>query len=105
MGVSSLEIIVINTIVPLLFAYGKSVDDEMYGERALRFLETVKPEKNRIVQEFREAGVVPENACDSQALVQLRREYCEKRECLTCRFGHALLARAQTGGGVSSETN
>lgn len=105
MGVSSLEIIVINTIVPLLFAYGKSVDDEMYGERALRFLEMVKPEKNRIVQEFREAGVVPENACDSQALVQLRREYCEKRECLTCRFGHALLARAQTGGGESSETN
>ncbi len=91
-GTASLEIIAINTIIPVLFAYGKSISDDALLERALRFLETLKPEKNARVREFEKAGIVPENAADTQALIQLGKEYCDKRECLFCQIGHALLS-------------
>ena len=91
-GRGSLEIILINTVVPLLFAYGKSVSDDSYQERACNFLESMKPERNRVVKEFERAGIVPRNAFDTQALIQLRKEYCEKRECLSCQIGHKLLS-------------
>lgn len=97
LGIASLEIIIINTVVPILFAYGKSVSDDSYTERALHFLESIKPERNGVVSEFMGAGIIPRNAFDTQALVQLRREYCEKKECLACRIGHAVLSTSQTG--------
>ena len=87
-----MEIIAINTIIPVLFAYGKSISDDALLERALRFLETLKPEKNARVREFEKAGILPENAADSQALIQLGKEYCDKRECLFCQIGHTLLS-------------
>lgn len=105
MGRGSLEVILINTVVPLLFAYGRSVSDETYIDRALHFLESLKPERNAIVNEFSDAGVVAQNAADSQALVQLRREYCEKRECLACQIGHNVLSKTQTVKGMNRETN
>ena len=105
MGKASLEVIVVNTVVPLLFAYGKSISDESFAERALRFLEAMKPEKNAVVREFERAGIVPENAADTQALIQLRREYCDKRECLFCRIGYTLLSTVQTRGGWGHQTN
>ncbi len=105
LGRPSLEIIIINTVVPILFAYGKSVSDDSYTDRALYFLELMKPEKNRIVRTFEEAGVVAHNAFDTQAIIQLKKEYCDKRECLSCRIGHALLSSSQTGTGMSHEAN
>ena len=91
-GAATLDIIVINTVVPMLFAYGKNNNNEEYCSRAIEILETIKPESNKVVREFIAAGVVPSNAADSQAIVQLRREYCEKRKCLYCRYGHSLLS-------------
>lgn len=91
-GSNSLDVIVINTVVPMLFAYGKKSGYEEYCTRAIEILETIKPENNRIIREFISAGVVPSNAADSQAIIQLWREYCEKRKCLYCRYGHSLLS-------------
>ncbi|MBF6597452.1 MAG: DUF2851 family protein [Fermentimonas sp.] len=91
-GVASLEVIVINTIVPMLFAYGKKSGNEEYCTRAIDILETIKPENNIIIREFIAAGITPANAADSQAIIQLKREYCEKRKCLYCRYGHSLLS-------------
>jgi hypothetical protein len=91
LGDSSLDIILINTVAPILFIYGKSIDNEELCERALKFLETLKPEQNSITKRFAELKMPLNNAADSQALIQLKREYCELRKCLFCRIGHRLL--------------
>ena len=95
LGASSIDILLINTVVPILFAYGRSTDREEYCERALQLLLSLKPERNSIVQLFREAGVEPATACDTQALIQLRKEYCDRKKCLFCRIGHTLLSSSR----------
>jgi hypothetical protein len=82
----------INTVAPLLFAYGKRTASERFCERAVKLLESLKPERNKIIGEFSGAGVTPQNALDSQALIQLRKEYCDQRKCLYCRIGHTILS-------------
>lgn len=91
LGDSSLDIILINTVAPILFLYGKSIDSEIHRERALRFLEILKPERNSITKYFEKLKMPLKNAADSQAIIQLKREYCEPRKCLFCRIGHQLL--------------
>lgn len=91
LGDSSLDIILINTVIPILFAYGKNVGNEDLCDRALLFLERIKPESNFITRDFAAAKIISRNAYDSQALIQLRREYCEKRKCLYCRIGFRML--------------
>lgn len=92
LGAASLDVIVINTIVPVLFAYGKYIGNEEYCLKAIAILENIRPERNSIVREFVSAGININNAVDSQALIQLRREYCEKRKCLYCRVGYSILS-------------
>lgn len=91
LGDTSLDVILINTVAPILFAYGKKTDNEMLCERAIRFLETLAPEKNSITRDFSKMMVPLRNAADSQAIIQLKREYCELRKCLFCRVGHQFL--------------
>ena len=93
LGESSLDILLINTVAPILFAYGASISAEKYRERALAILESVKPERNSIVSTFRKAGMTAENAFRTQAMIQLRKEYCDKRKCLYCRIGYAVLSQ------------
>ena len=76
----------------MLFAYGKRIANQEYCDRAIEILETIRPESNRIVREFIAAGLLPSNSADSQALIQLKREYCDKRKCLYCRVGFSLLS-------------
>ncbi len=92
LSAASLDVIVINTVVPILFAYGKKVANESYCQRAIDILDSMQPERNYIVRMFSEAGLKAQNAADSQALIQLRREYCEKRRCEYCRIGGSLLS-------------
>ncbi len=92
-GDASLDVMIINTVVPLVFSYGKKINDESYIEKALNFLETIKPESNSIVRQFASCGISTENAYTTQALIQLKREYCEKRKCLYCRIGYKLLSQ------------
>lgn len=90
---ASLDLLLINTVAPLLFAYGRSRLDEGLCERAFGLLESVKAERNFITRSWAEAGLRAQNAADSQALVQLRRNYCDRRDCLRCRFGAEYLRR------------
>lgn len=91
-GDASLDVMIINTVVPLVFSYGKKINDESYAEKALNFLEIIKPESNSIIRQFVSCGVNAESAYTTQALIQLKREYCEKRKCLYCRIGYKLLS-------------
>lgn len=93
---SSLQLVVINSVVPMLFAYGKYKHSEATSNKALDFMERLKPEKNHIITAWAEAGVLCANATDSQALIQLTREYCEKHECIRCRFGGEYIRRTPT---------
>lgn len=94
LGLQTVESILINTLIPVLFAYGERMNDASVEERAIDFLEKMAPENNVYIRNWREAGVKVRNAFESQALLQLQKEYCEKHKCLYCRIGHQLLARS-----------
>ena len=91
-GDGSLDVMIINAVVPVVFAYGRRLNDELYMDRAFDFLELIKPESNSIIKQFASHGIEAKNAYDTQALIQLKREYCEKRKCLYCRIGYRLLS-------------
>ena len=90
----SIVIILINTVAPLLYARGELVHDYQFTDRAVALLEGLKPENNSIVQQFAHAGIKCRDALTSQALIELRREYCEARKCIYCKIGHRLLSKA-----------
>ena len=89
---AKLNLIVINTVIPILFAYGRTKGKEEYCERSFSLLDEIKAEDNNIVRMWRECGLEVHTAGDSQALIQLKKEYCDKRECLRCRFGYEYLS-------------
>ena len=91
LSVERLNLIVINAVVPMLFAYGREMGNEVYCDRAFDLIEQCKAEKNAITKHWEQYGIKNESAGDSQALIQLQREYCDKRRCLRCRFGYEFL--------------
>ena len=62
-------------------------------ERAIQWLEKIKAENNITIRHFTALGIKPENAMQSQALLQLKNEYCDNKRCLECRIGHFLLSK------------
>ncbi len=91
-GDSSINVILINTVAPILFAYGKKNNSEEYCTRSLAILENLKPERNSLITEFKKHSIEPLNAADTQALIQLRKEYCDQRKCLYCKVGYQILS-------------
>mgnify|MGYP001029708924 CR=1 FL=1 len=89
---ASAAILVINVAVPLMMAYGTSHGDENTAMKAVEWLQQLPSESNSIVTLFANAGIRSNDAFTSQALIQLRRNYCEQRKCLFCRLGHRLLS-------------
>jgi hypothetical protein len=88
---STIDLIIINTVVPLLFCYGKKMGNEQDCQRATAFLDLLKPELNHITQAWSDCGIQFHSAADSQAIIQLQRNYCDRHECLRCRFGYEYL--------------
>ncbi len=88
---SSLNLQIINTVIPILFAYGKHKNSEKYCDRAFSFLEALKAEDNHIVRMWKEVGLQVGTAGDSQALIQLKKAYCDRKDCLRCRIGYEYL--------------
>jgi hypothetical protein len=84
---------VINTIIPLQFAFAKSQGKENY-EDLIQLLNEVAPEKNAIMDKFGSFGINPKNAFESQSLLQLKNEYCNKSRCLECAIGMELLKKS-----------
>ena len=87
----SINLLIINTCVPLLFAYGRQTAKEELCDRAFDILEQLKAENNYIIRMWKECGLDVKSAGDSQALIQLKKEYCDKKKCLRCRFGYEYL--------------
>jgi Protein of unknown function (DUF2851) len=90
-GAEMIDNIMINTVVPVLFAYGNYHDEIKYKEKALEWLEKTSAENNSIIRRFQQSGIETNNAFDSQSLIELKNEYCNKKRCLDCAVGNWLL--------------
>ena len=75
----------------MLFAYSRRKSESTYQDMAIRLLEECKAENNSIVRQFTNIGITPNSAAQSQALLQLKRKYCESKKCLNCNIGNQLL--------------
>lgn len=93
-GTALVESIIINTLVPLLFYYGDFKDDSSIKNKAILWLEETPPEHNSITAGFSEFGIFMENALDSQAMIELKTRYCDKKRCLDCAVGNYLLRKS-----------
>lgn len=93
LGNNSVELIIINTIVPILFVYGKRKGREEYCEKALTFLENLKGEQNSIISKWSDLGMPVKTAYQTQGLLELKKEFCEQKKCLHCSIGMKLLGR------------
>ena len=94
-GSLATDIFLINAVIPVIFVYGQSRDCQDISEKALVFLEKINPEENIIISEWNAAGIEADSAFYSQALIQLRNEYCKKRKCLDCRIGNKIISQGK----------
>jgi Protein of unknown function (DUF2851) len=90
-GRDFIQLLLINTVVPMLFQYGKARQLPDLQDRALRLLEELPAEANATIDGWAALGVVPANAYRTQALLQLKAHYCDERRCLSCAVGHSIL--------------
>ena len=92
LGADAADRIIINAIIPLLFAYAQATSNEAQKEKVLQ---AITAEQNSIVEGFKRLGVSATTAFDTQALLQLKPAYCDVRRCLECAVGYRLLKQAQ----------
>lgn len=85
---SSIDSLVINVVAPVLHAYGTAMSAPVLTERAVELLQAIAPENNVVTRLFAASGIRSTDAFTTQALIHLRRHYCEPRKCLYCRLGH-----------------
>lgn len=85
--------IVVNTIAPFLFLYGVYRAEDQLKDKALSLLQSLPPEKNAILQQWEQLGMVPAGADQSQALLQLKKYYCDQHRCLECAIGEAVMKK------------
>jgi hypothetical protein len=96
LGGQAIETILINTVIPFLFAYGKERNNEVLTQRAYQFLMQISAEKNAIISQWKDYAIIPQNAYESQGLLQLFNEYCSKGNCVRCSIGHVVLNRIKS---------
>ena len=101
-GSTFINLLLINTLIPLLFLYGKETANGEYSSRATDLLDSIEPEENRVTREWAAAGVTASSALESQGLIHLRETYCKNRLCLDCQYGSKLIS---LGRNIDSEDN
>lgn len=95
LGDASIDAILINAVVPLLVAYGKSHDEPLFVDRAIAILEEIPAETNSVTRRWASLGWPAETALDSQGFLELYNNFCLKRRCLDCSIGASLLKPSQ----------
>lgn len=94
LGPNAIDLIVINTIVPFLFLYGKKRGNMHYINRAFSLLESITAEKNHITKKYTDAGLQVNTAWQSQAVIELYNNYCSNKKCLDCAVGLKILNKS-----------
>ena len=92
LGAKTIDVLLINTIVPFLFCYGEQKQQQTYKDKALELLEQLPPEQNAVINGWAKVGITASSAYDTQTLLQLKKEYCDNKKCLRCRIGHKVVA-------------
>lgn len=95
LGKKSINGLIINSIIPFLFLYGKKKKQENIQQKAIDWLEEMKPETNKIISNWVKLGAEIKNAYQSQAYIQLMNEYCKPEKCLQCAIGNKILTTKQ----------
>ena len=90
MGKSSVDILLINTVIPYKYAYALHQNNPVKAEQALRLMEKIPAENNTIVRQWRVLGQEVKNAADTQALLHLYQNYCQPHNCLNCDVGYQI---------------
>jgi hypothetical protein len=90
-GKASIQNIIINTVAPLLVAYGKYKDEQSLIDRAVELLQNTEAEQNKITRLWANLGLKVNSAFDSQALIELYNNFCSRRQCLNCNLGISIL--------------
>jgi hypothetical protein len=93
LGAEMVNSIMMNTVVPVLFAYGKYHCEPVFQHKAVEWMANLPAESNAIVSKFRNIGVMAKNASDTQSLIELKSQYCDKRRCLDCAVANAVLKK------------
>lgn len=91
MGIESVNLLMINLVVPFLFLYGSRTGEEKYMARGMHFLEQTSGEDNSIIRKWKDFGLEVNRASVSQALLELKNNYCNSKRCLSCGLGISLL--------------
>jgi hypothetical protein len=92
-GSSSVQNLLINVVVNFLFSYGKYHDQEIHRSRAIHLLEQLPAENNMITRNYHQLGLNVQSALSSQALLSLKKNYCDQKKCLFCGIGSQILQR------------
>ena len=95
MGKSSVDILLINTVIPYKYAYALHQNNPVKAEQALRLMEKIPAENNTIVRQWRVLGQEVKNAADTQALLHLYQNYCQHHECINCEVGYKIFENQQ----------
>ena len=90
-GESAIHLLIINFVAPFLFFYGEEMRNDDFKERSISFLEQLPGEKNTITGKWKNLGLPVDNALKTQALLQLKKHYCDDKKCLECRIGRKIL--------------
>jgi hypothetical protein len=97
LGKDAISLLMINAMLPFLFVYGRSIDNDHLCNRALDFFSRLQGEKNAQIRKWKDAGIDVSNAFNTQALIWMKSDYCDKKRCLDCRIGNYLL---KPGSGI-----
>ena len=90
-GQATKKILLINAFIPLMFSYGQILQKEALKEKAVDLMYKVKSESNNIITRWKELGLKAHCAAESQALIELKTEYCSQFKCLDCQIGQQLV--------------
>ncbi len=91
MGKTFIQLLIINVIIPTIFIYGKLQGKTAYSDKAIEWIRQIPAEKNSLITQWIVLGIKPSSAADTQALLQLKKYYCDKKRCLECSIGFALM--------------
>jgi hypothetical protein len=90
---TAMNSVVINTIVPFLFIYANKKGLQEVKDKAIQLLENIEPEQNAIIKKFASMDISAINSLETQALIELKNEYCSKKKCLDCRIGNIIIMK------------
>lgn len=87
------SLMIINAVAPFLYAYGKKNNEIGFQEKAIDFIDQIKPESNNIISRWKELGIKTKSAAQTQGLLYLKKNYCDKKKCLQCSIGHMIMSK------------